>query len=128
MLKLAWNWLWTPSFSPLQMTGANKSVMAFNLSYLFHKFDIFTGITPYFLSATFSSHISLPFCPLHLNKVETIISFVNILFSHHTPLSAPFPLATPLSSLPSHPYSVYAITKPTIKLVIRIYGSIIGLF
>jgi NADPH:quinone reductase-like Zn-dependent oxidoreductase len=36
-LKLAWDWLWTPSFSPLNMTTDNKSVMAFNLSFMFHK-------------------------------------------------------------------------------------------
>lgn len=37
-LKLAWDWLRTPRFNPLDMTTDNKSVMAFNLSYLFdHK-------------------------------------------------------------------------------------------
>ncbi len=35
LLKLAWHWLRTPRFDPLQMTGDNKSVLAFNLSYLF---------------------------------------------------------------------------------------------
>jgi len=40
-LKLAWDWIWTPSFNPLSMTGENKSVLAFNLSYLFHRVDIF---------------------------------------------------------------------------------------
>lgn len=34
-LKLAWDYLRTPRFFPLQLTGDNKSVMAFNLSYLF---------------------------------------------------------------------------------------------
>jgi hypothetical protein len=42
-LKLIWDYLWTPRFNPLDMTGANKSVLAFNLSYLFHKIDIFEG-------------------------------------------------------------------------------------
>lgn len=32
--KLAWDWLRTPRFNPLEMTGANRSVLAFNLSYL----------------------------------------------------------------------------------------------
>ncbi len=33
--KMAAGWLRTPRFDPLDMTGANRSVMAFNLSYLF---------------------------------------------------------------------------------------------
>lgn len=43
-LKLAWDWLWTPTFNPLALTGDNKSVMGFNLSYLFHKIETFTVI------------------------------------------------------------------------------------
>ncbi len=39
--KLVWDWLWTPTFNPLNMTSDNKSVLAFNLSYLFEKADIF---------------------------------------------------------------------------------------
>jgi len=39
-LRLLWGWLRTPRFSPLKMTGENKSVMAFNLSYLFDRADI----------------------------------------------------------------------------------------
>ncbi len=38
--KLAWDYLRTPRFSPLNMTSYNKSVLAFNLSYLFHKKEI----------------------------------------------------------------------------------------
>ena len=34
-LKLAWDFLRTPRFSPLDLTNDNKSVLAFNLSYLF---------------------------------------------------------------------------------------------
>jgi len=33
--RLALSWLRTPRFDPLRMTGENRSVMAFNLSYLF---------------------------------------------------------------------------------------------
>jgi len=40
-LKLIWSWLWTPSFDPLKMTSANKSVMAFNLSFMFPKLELF---------------------------------------------------------------------------------------
>ncbi|MHC4954717.1 MAG: synaptic vesicle VAT-1 family membrane protein [Planctomycetota bacterium] len=39
-LHLVWGWLRTPRFNPLDMTGANKSVLAFNLSYLFDKNEI----------------------------------------------------------------------------------------
>ncbi len=38
--KLAVDWLRTPRFDPLAMTNDNKSVMAFNLSYLFERTDI----------------------------------------------------------------------------------------
>jgi synaptic vesicle membrane protein VAT-1 len=37
--KLAVDWLRTPRFSPLDMTEASKSVLAFNLSYLFDRDD-----------------------------------------------------------------------------------------
>jgi synaptic vesicle membrane protein VAT-1 len=36
-LRLIWGWLRTPRFNPLEMTSANKSVLAFNLSYLFEE-------------------------------------------------------------------------------------------
>jgi len=38
--KLAADWVRTPRFDPLTMTNENKSVMAFNLSYLFDRPDI----------------------------------------------------------------------------------------
>jgi NADPH:quinone reductase-like Zn-dependent oxidoreductase len=38
--KLAADWLRTPRFNPLDLTNDNKSVMAFNLSYLFERRDI----------------------------------------------------------------------------------------
>ncbi len=34
-LKLAWDWLRTPRFNPLDLTTQNRSVMGFNLSYMF---------------------------------------------------------------------------------------------
>ncbi|MDX6768503.1 MAG: zinc-binding dehydrogenase [Elusimicrobiota bacterium] len=34
LLGLAWNWLKVPRFSPLELTGANKSVMGFNVVHL----------------------------------------------------------------------------------------------
>ena len=39
-LKLAWDWLLTPRFSPLRMTNDNRSVLACNLSYLFPEKDL----------------------------------------------------------------------------------------
>ncbi len=38
--KLAVDWVRTPRFDPLTMTNENKSVMAFNLSYLFERQDL----------------------------------------------------------------------------------------
>jgi synaptic vesicle membrane protein VAT-1 len=39
-LKLALDYFKTPRFNPLDMTGSNRSVLAFNLSYLFDRSDI----------------------------------------------------------------------------------------
>jgi NADPH:quinone reductase-like Zn-dependent oxidoreductase len=38
--KLALGWLRTPRFDPLAMTNQNRSVLAFNLSYLFERRDV----------------------------------------------------------------------------------------
>ena len=38
--KLAYKYLKTPRFNPILMTGSNKAVMAFNLSYLFEESDL----------------------------------------------------------------------------------------
>jgi NADPH:quinone reductase-like Zn-dependent oxidoreductase len=35
--KLAFDWVRTPRFDPMEMTNKNRSVMAFNLSYLFER-------------------------------------------------------------------------------------------
>ena len=40
-IKLALDYIRTPRFNPLGMTGANKSVMAFNLSFLFDMSEMF---------------------------------------------------------------------------------------
>lgn len=42
-LKLAKDWLRTPRFSPLRMTNENRSVLAFNLSYLFERSELLLG-------------------------------------------------------------------------------------
>jgi NADPH:quinone reductase-like Zn-dependent oxidoreductase len=38
--KLAYTFLRVPRFSPLNLTNDNKSILAFNLSYLFHRTDL----------------------------------------------------------------------------------------
>ncbi len=38
--RLALDWLRTPRFNPLDMTGENRSVLAFNLSYLFERHEL----------------------------------------------------------------------------------------
>lgn len=40
--KLIWTFLKTPRFNPLDMTDKNKSLVTFNLSYLFDKREMFT--------------------------------------------------------------------------------------
>ncbi len=40
--RLVWGWLRMPRFNPLDLTGANKSLLAFNLSYLFDRTDLLT--------------------------------------------------------------------------------------
>ena len=39
-LRLAWDYLRTPRFSPLDLCDQNRSVLAFNLSYLFEQHDL----------------------------------------------------------------------------------------
>lgn len=41
--RLAVDWARTPRFSPFEMTETNRSVLAFNLSYLFDELDLLTG-------------------------------------------------------------------------------------
>lgn len=40
-IKMAWDYIRTPRFDPLKMTQENRSVLAFNLSYLFDRLDLF---------------------------------------------------------------------------------------
>jgi hypothetical protein len=39
-LRLAWDYLRTPRFSAMDLVNRNKSVMGFNLSYMFHRGDL----------------------------------------------------------------------------------------
>jgi NADPH:quinone reductase-like Zn-dependent oxidoreductase len=38
--KLAYDWVRTPRYNPLDLVNENKSVLAFNLSYLFHEVEV----------------------------------------------------------------------------------------
>lgn len=42
-LKLAWDWLRIPRFNPLQLTTDNRSLLAFNLSFLSERDDLLLG-------------------------------------------------------------------------------------
>ena len=42
--KLLYDWLRTPRFDPLRMTNANRSILAFNLSYLFAEAEFLTEV------------------------------------------------------------------------------------
>jgi NADPH:quinone reductase-like Zn-dependent oxidoreductase len=43
-LKIIWNYITTPRFNPMNMTNENRSIMAFNLSYLFNKESLLEGM------------------------------------------------------------------------------------
>lgn len=47
--KMAWDYLRTPRFNPLYMTNKNRSVLAFNLSYLFDKTPFLTEAMQFLL-------------------------------------------------------------------------------
>ena len=38
--RIAWKWLTSPTFDPMEMTTSNKSVMGFNLSFMFERVDV----------------------------------------------------------------------------------------
>ncbi len=48
-LKLAWDYLRTPRFSPLELTGNNHAVMGFNLAYLFEEIEMMQESVSYLL-------------------------------------------------------------------------------
>ncbi|MCM0606095.1 MAG: zinc-binding dehydrogenase [Xanthomonadaceae bacterium] len=58
--KLAWNYLRTPKFSPMTLTNHNKSILCFNLSYLFTKLDIFDEGIRYVLELLESGKMKPP--------------------------------------------------------------------
>lgn len=59
-LKLAWTFLLTPRFFPLDLTNDNKSVLAFNLSYLFEERDLLQQAMDQILNWIRSGALRLP--------------------------------------------------------------------
>ncbi len=59
-IKAAWDYLTIPKFNPLTMTNENKSIMAFNLSYLFDKKDVLNKAMLQLLYWADNKQISLP--------------------------------------------------------------------
>ncbi|MFO0551446.1 MAG: medium chain dehydrogenase/reductase family protein [Polyangiaceae bacterium] len=59
-LRLGVDFLRTPRFSPFDMVSANKSVMAFNLSYLFEKRSLLEDAMGYVLGLASSGVLTVP--------------------------------------------------------------------
>jgi NADPH:quinone reductase-like Zn-dependent oxidoreductase len=59
-LRLALSWLRTPRFDPLRMTGENRSVLAFNLSYLFERRELLEHAMRELLTAVADRTLVLP--------------------------------------------------------------------
>lgn len=57
-LKLAWDFLRTPRFSPFEMTDKNRGVLAFNLSYLFDEVELFSGALDFLVNGLESGRLS----------------------------------------------------------------------
>ena len=55
--KLAWRWLRTPRWNPLDMTTQNKSVLAFNLSFLFDKNELLQEAMAFLLDRVATGHL-----------------------------------------------------------------------
>lgn len=72
--KLIWAYIKTPRFNPLDMTNQNKSLITFNLSYLFDQKDIFTEAMHELLNLIESGHIKGP--------QTTVINFDDVALAH----------------------------------------------
>jgi NADPH:quinone reductase-like Zn-dependent oxidoreductase len=58
--SLAWDWLRTPRFNPLDMTTSNRSVLAFNLSFLFDRQEILAEAAGQLLSWLEAGRLKMP--------------------------------------------------------------------
>jgi synaptic vesicle membrane protein VAT-1 len=69
-LKLIWDYVRTPRFSPFDLTGSNKTVSGFNLIYLFDHVDLFRGIMDRLLELDRYGHIpQMPIAPYPFEAV-----------------------------------------------------------
>ena len=59
-MRLAWSWLRTPRFDPLRMTGENRAVLGFNLSYLFERRDLLGEAMGELLAALSRGELTAP--------------------------------------------------------------------
>jgi len=69
-LKLFWQYLRVPRWSPLKMTQENKSLLAFNLSFLFHRMDLLQESMQDLLKWVGQGKISAP--PVHSFAFEKV--------------------------------------------------------
>jgi synaptic vesicle membrane protein VAT-1 len=61
-LKLLKDYLWTPRFNPLDLTTSSKSILAFNLSYLFDRTDVLNDAMTQFEALVSQGCLSPPRC------------------------------------------------------------------
>lgn len=59
-VRMGVQWLRTPRFNPLAMVPANKSVLAFNLSFLFDQKELLTGAMAELLGWVHSGQLKMP--------------------------------------------------------------------
>ena len=69
-VKLIYEYFRVPRFNPLNMTNDNKSVVAFNLSYLFHQLDLFNDALDHLCRWVEEGRIKAP--PLHTYPFEKV--------------------------------------------------------
>ena len=59
-LGMALDWVRTPRFNPLNMTATNRSVLAFNLSFLFARQDILTAAMDELIACVLDGRLVIP--------------------------------------------------------------------
>jgi NADPH:quinone reductase-like Zn-dependent oxidoreductase len=69
-LKLIWDYLRTPRFSPFDLTGSNKTVSGFNLIYLFDRVALFRGMMDRLLE--WDRHGYIPQMPMREFSFEAV--------------------------------------------------------
>ena len=69
-LKLIYDYFRVPRYSPLNMTQDNKSLIAFNLSYLFHQIDLFKDALDHLCNWVEESMIKAP--PVQIYPFEKV--------------------------------------------------------